>query len=126
MTTLTEAAALHTAFLAAHDKLHRNAQRAAFISMHKGMEDPFLVYADKFARWERLRAEALAAWNTVAKTLTTAEVVASVSGEMGMGVSSPKSFAEGRGDNAEWLTPPFFSNGPGRPAKRGVPSVVAF
>ena len=40
-----------------------------------------------------------------------------------MGVSSPKSFGAGRGDNAEWLTPPFFSAGPGRPAKRGVLSV---
>jgi hypothetical protein len=63
---------------------------------------------------------------TPAARMASSVARASVSGEMGMGVSSPKSLAEGRGDNAEWLTPPFFSNGPGRPAKRGVPSVVAF
>lgn len=77
---MTTAAALYAAAHAANEKLARNLRTCTFISLTRREEDPFVVYADKLARFEAQAKEATAAWAEVAKHLSTEEVVAIVAG----------------------------------------------
>jgi hypothetical protein len=77
---MTDAAALFAAANAANQKLVRNLRTCEFISYTRREEDPFVVYADKLARFERQAKEAQAAWMAAASELSDTELLTIIQG----------------------------------------------